>query len=508
MPLSLVRPPRRAPPPRPPRRRAGGRPRRPPRSAWTAAPSAPARSTSRCAAPRRTAIASSPTRCAAARPPWWSRPRSSRAFPRSSCATAGARRSRSARPGTATRAGGSRSSASPAPTARPPPPASSATCSTRRHGAGSIGTLGAFDGRGEPVDSTAGSLTTPGPIDLQATLAELLARGVTHVAMEASSHSLDQGRLDGLAFAAGVFTNLTRDHLDYHGTMESYLGGQAQAVHAARARGRRGGQPRRRRVARAADAGAAGHLRPPPGRRRAGLGRRARRGRQPLPARGPLRPRRGVAPAARRLQREQRARRRGLRARAGPAARRGGEPAGAPRRRCPGGWSGSRTRRASCSATTPTRRTRSSARSPRSGRSPAGRLIVVFGCGGDRDRGKRPIMGRIAARGRRSGDRDLRQSPHRRSRRHHRRHRAGHGRRAAPPDRGPPGRDPRGARRGSRRATPSCSPARATRPTRCSGPRRCRSTSAPSCGPRRGPGHDASDTLDGGASARGAWVAG
>jgi UDP-N-acetylmuramoyl-L-alanyl-D-glutamate--2,6-diaminopimelate ligase len=90
-------------------------------------------------------------------------------------------------------------------------------------GAGSIGTLGAFDGLDAPVSSTAGSLTTPGPIDLQATLAELVARGATHVAMEASSHSLDQGRLDGLSFAAGVFTNLTRDHLDYHGTMEAYL---------------------------------------------------------------------------------------------------------------------------------------------------------------------------------------------------------------------------------------------------------------------------------------------
>jgi len=89
--------------------------------------------------------------------------------------------------------------------------------------AGSIGTLGAFDGAGNPVESTAGSLTTPGPIDLQATLAALLARGATHVAMETSSHSLDQGRLDGLSFAAGIFTNLTRDHLDYHGTMESYL---------------------------------------------------------------------------------------------------------------------------------------------------------------------------------------------------------------------------------------------------------------------------------------------
>jgi UDP-N-acetylmuramoyl-L-alanyl-D-glutamate--2,6-diaminopimelate ligase len=92
-----------------------------------------------------------------------------------------------------------------------------------RETAGSIGTLGAFDGRGESVASTAGSLTTPGPIDLQATLAELMRRGTTHVVMETSSHSLDQGRLDGMSFAAGVFTNLTRDHLDYHGTMEAYL---------------------------------------------------------------------------------------------------------------------------------------------------------------------------------------------------------------------------------------------------------------------------------------------
>jgi len=92
-----------------------------------------------------------------------------------------------------------------------------------REAAGSIGTLGAFDGLGQPVASTAGSLTTPGPVDLQATLAAMVSRGVTHVAMEASSHSLDQGRLDGLTFAAAVFTNLTRDHLDYHGTMEAYL---------------------------------------------------------------------------------------------------------------------------------------------------------------------------------------------------------------------------------------------------------------------------------------------
>lgn len=89
--------------------------------------------------------------------------------------------------------------------------------------AGSIGTLGAFDGRGDAVPSTAGSLTTPGPVDIQATLAALRDRGCRTVAMEASSHSLHQGRLDGLSFRAGIFTNLTRDHLDYHGTMESYL---------------------------------------------------------------------------------------------------------------------------------------------------------------------------------------------------------------------------------------------------------------------------------------------
>ncbi|MCZ6755510.1 MAG: UDP-N-acetylmuramoyl-L-alanyl-D-glutamate--2,6-diaminopimelate ligase [Gemmatimonadetes bacterium] len=87
---------------------------------------------------------------------------------------------------------------------------------------GSIGTLGAVDGSGRPVTSTAGLLTTPGPVDLQATLASLAGSGVGQVVMETSSHSLDQGRLDGLQFAGALFTNLSRDHLDYHGTMEAY----------------------------------------------------------------------------------------------------------------------------------------------------------------------------------------------------------------------------------------------------------------------------------------------
>ncbi len=92
----------------------------------------------------------------------------------------------------------------------------------RRGTAGSIGTLGAFDGSDRPIRSTAGSLTTPGPIDLQATLAGLVSAGVDRVAMETSSHSLDQGRLDGLRFDGAVFTNLTREHLDYHRTMDEY----------------------------------------------------------------------------------------------------------------------------------------------------------------------------------------------------------------------------------------------------------------------------------------------
>ena len=88
--------------------------------------------------------------------------------------------------------------------------------------AGSIGTLGAFDAAGEHVESSAGSLTTPGPLDLQATFRGLFDRGVRHVVMETSSHALDQGRLEGLTFAAGIYTNLTREHLDYHVTMARY----------------------------------------------------------------------------------------------------------------------------------------------------------------------------------------------------------------------------------------------------------------------------------------------
>jgi UDP-N-acetylmuramoyl-L-alanyl-D-glutamate--2,6-diaminopimelate ligase len=86
------------------------------------------------------------------------------------------------------------------------------------HEAASLGTLGLIS----PARHRAGALTTPDPVALHRDLADLAAAGVEHVAIEASSHGLAQYRLDGIALAAGAFTNLTRDHLDYHGDMESY----------------------------------------------------------------------------------------------------------------------------------------------------------------------------------------------------------------------------------------------------------------------------------------------
>ncbi|WP_346798842.1 UDP-N-acetylmuramoyl-L-alanyl-D-glutamate--2,6-diaminopimelate ligase [Halomonas sp. Bachu 37] len=90
--------------------------------------------------------------------------------------------------------------------------------------AGLIGTLG--NGRpGALVDS---GLTTPGPLALQASLGEFAAGGVRRVAVEASSHALDQDRLDGTRVKAAVFTNLSRDHLDYHGSMAAYAAAKAR----------------------------------------------------------------------------------------------------------------------------------------------------------------------------------------------------------------------------------------------------------------------------------------
>lgn len=85
--------------------------------------------------------------------------------------------------------------------------------------AASLGTIGIV----APSGSVYGSLTTPDPVALQADLARLAEEGVTHLALEASSHGIEQKRLDGVRFAAAAFTNLSRDHLDYHASLEAYL---------------------------------------------------------------------------------------------------------------------------------------------------------------------------------------------------------------------------------------------------------------------------------------------
>jgi UDP-N-acetylmuramoyl-L-alanyl-D-glutamate--2,6-diaminopimelate ligase len=94
----------------------------------------------------------------------------------------------------------------------------------------SIGTLGVLVGSSGEILPGGGGLTTPGPVELQRILRELADRGVRTIAMEVSSHSLDQRRVDGLEFDVAVFTNLTRDHLDYHGTMERYLQAKARLL--------------------------------------------------------------------------------------------------------------------------------------------------------------------------------------------------------------------------------------------------------------------------------------
>src|SRR5215470_11384677 len=90
--------------------------------------------------------------------------------------------------------------------------------------AASLGTLGIVG----PDFERAGALTTPDPVTLHRDLQGLARQAIDHVSIEASSHGLDQFRLDGLDISAAAFTNLSRDHLDYHTTMQAYLAAKAR----------------------------------------------------------------------------------------------------------------------------------------------------------------------------------------------------------------------------------------------------------------------------------------
>ena len=263
--------------------------------------------------------------------------------------------------------------------------------------AASIGTLGVLvGGTGEPLDGGAG-LTTPGPVELQRVLRVLYERGVRTVAMETSSHALHQRRVEGLTFEAGVFTNLTRDHLDYHGTMEEYFAAKSLLV----------SQLAREGVAVInADDRAWDSLPPAPRRVRFGLGAaadvRARHIRSTpdgsrftlelwdeshdvvLPLIGDFNVANALAAAA------------AARALGVNGARIAARIATMPQ--VPGRLEivNERPTVLRDYSHTPDSLERAiAAVRPFA----AGRLIVVFGCGGDRDRGKRPEMGRIAARG-------------------------------------------------------------------------------------------------------------
>jgi len=103
------------------------------------------------------------------------------------------------------------------------------------HASASMGTLGVRAGADQ---ITPAGLTTPDAGDVAHLLADLAARGVTHLALEASSHGIDQRRLDGVTLTASGFLNLTQDHLDYHVTMEAYRAAKQRLFEALTPRGR------------------------------------------------------------------------------------------------------------------------------------------------------------------------------------------------------------------------------------------------------------------------------
>ncbi len=103
----------------------------------------------------------------------------------------------------------------------------------------SMGTLGVLKQAGNVNRALTGpGLTSPDAADAARLLADLAADGVTHLALEASSHGIDQRRLDGVSLKAAAFTNLTQDHLDYHGTMDAYRAAKLRLFEALLPRGR------------------------------------------------------------------------------------------------------------------------------------------------------------------------------------------------------------------------------------------------------------------------------
>ncbi len=268
------------------------------------------------------------------------------------------------------------------------------------HAAASLGTLG-LDAPGFAAGE---SLTTPDPVALHRTLEAVAAAGIDRVVMEASSHGLDQRRLDGVRLEAGAFLNLTRDHLDYHGTIEAYLAAKWRLFDTLLPRGARA----------VLNADMPEHVEFTARARARGLdvidfGRRARRLRlvEQIPA-----------PDGQTLTLELDGRRtlvdlpvvgafqaHNLLAALALAEAAGGDRdallAAAAHLRGPRGRMELAARHASGAAVfVDYAHTPDALEQALAGLRPHSRglLVVVFGCGGDRDRGKRPEMGAIASR--------------------------------------------------------------------------------------------------------------
>lgn len=261
-----------------------------------------------------------------------------------------------------------------------------------------LGTLGVTTRNGH----YAGSLTTPDPVALQRQVAALANDGVTHLALEASSHGLEQRRLDGLHLAAGCFTNLSHDHLDYHPSVEAYLDAKCRLFTALLPKGAPAV------ICADSDHGATVAARA----REAGLsvvtyGRDGAdivyrvphadldgqdleidcggaRFRVRLPLVGAFQAENAVAAFALAVS---------LGAEPGDAALALAGLKGAPGRLQAAGRSAGAAAFVDYAHTPDALKSAIEALRPHA----AGRIVVVFGCGGDRDRAKRPLMGGIAA---------------------------------------------------------------------------------------------------------------
>ena len=268
------------------------------------------------------------------------------------------------------------------------------------HASAAMGTLGVQAG-GE--DLTPPGLTTPDAADIARLLADLAGRGVTHLALEASSHGIDQRRLDGVVLEAAAFTNLTRDHLDYHGDMDAYRSAKLRLFSAVLPAGglavlNADGEAFQAFAAAAVDAG---HGVMTVGRKGAALrltaSAPAAEG-QRLAVQTPTAAYDLLLPLAGEFQASNALVAAGLCLAAGEAEAQvlaalehlGGVPGRLQRVPGPGGAEAY----VDYAHTPDGLRTALTALRPRA----AGRLIVVFGAGGERDPDKRPLMGEAAAR--------------------------------------------------------------------------------------------------------------